>query len=289
MRRSGARGARARLAGALTGRSRLERVDVGGLEIAYRSAGSGPPLVLLHGVLVDSRSWQPQLEGLAADFTVIAWDAPGCGSSSDPPESFRLPDYADCVAGFAAALELKRPHVLGLSFGGGLALELYRRHPTLPRSLVLASAYAGWGGSLPPEVVRERLERGLRDADRPPEDVARDFVPGLLTDSAPEAMVEEVVALMVDFHPAGMRAMAHAFAEADLRDVLPSIAVPTLLLYGDDDVRSPLPVAEALHEQIPGSELVVMERVGHLSSIEAAERFNAEVGAFLAAAGAGQG
>ena len=112
MRGSGARRACARLACALTGRSRLDRVEVGGLEIAYRSSGSGPPLVLLHGVLTDSRQWRPQLEALAADFTVIAWDAPGCGASSDPPETFRLPDFADCLAGFTAALELERPHVL---------------------------------------------------------------------------------------------------------------------------------------------------------------------------------
>ena len=289
MRGSGARRACARLAGALTGRSRLDRVEVGGLEIAYRSSGSGPPLVLLHGALTDSRQWRPQLKDLAADFTVIAWDAPGCGASSDPPETFRLPDFADCLAGFAAALELERPHVLGLSFGGGLALELYRRHPGLPRSLVLASAYAGWAGSLPPEVVEERLERGLRDAARPPEEVARDFLPGLLTESAPEAMVEEVLAVMADFHPAGLRSMAHAFAEADLRDMLPSIAVPTLLLYGDADVRSPLFVAAALHEQIPGSKLVVMDGVPHLSNVEAPERFNAEVRAFLAAPAADPG
>src|SRR6266545_8232037 len=109
--------------------------------------------------LGDRREWRRQLEGLADDFTVTAWDAPGCGGSSDPPETFRLPDYADCLAGFIQALDLGRPHVGGLSWGGGLALELYRRHPQVPRSLVLASAYAGWAGSLPPEVVAERVER----------------------------------------------------------------------------------------------------------------------------------
>src|SRR6266511_3739056 len=137
----------------------MDHVEVGGLWVTYRQAGQGPPLVLLHGGLGDSREWRRQLEGLADDFTVTAWDAPGCGGSSDPPETFRLPDYADCLAGFIQALDLGRPHVGGLSWGGGLALELYRRHPQVPRSLVLASAYAGWAGSLPPEVVAERVER----------------------------------------------------------------------------------------------------------------------------------
>jgi pimeloyl-ACP methyl ester carboxylesterase len=136
----------------------MDRVEIGGLRIAFERAGDGPPLVLLHGVLGDSRDWRRQLEGLSDEFTVVAWDAPGCGESSDPdpPETFGADVYADCLAEFIEALELERPHVLGLSWGGGLALELYRRRPDLPRSLVLASAYAGWAGSLPPDEVARR-------------------------------------------------------------------------------------------------------------------------------------
>jgi pimeloyl-ACP methyl ester carboxylesterase len=93
--------------------------------------------------------------------------------------------------------------------------------------------------------------------------------------------IEEVVAIMSEFHPAGVRAMAPAFAEADLRDVLPRINVPTLLLYGDADRRSPLNVAEEFHARIPTSRLVVMHGVGHASNVEAAERFNTEVRSFL--------
>jgi hypothetical protein len=85
-----------------------------------------PPLVLLHGAVSDSREWRRQLDELSDEFTVMAWDAPGCGRSSDPPETFNLPDYADCLAAFIEEIGLVRPQVLGLSFGSGLALELYR-------------------------------------------------------------------------------------------------------------------------------------------------------------------
>jgi pimeloyl-ACP methyl ester carboxylesterase len=74
------------------------------------------------------------------------------------------------------------------------------------------------------------------------------------------------------FHPAGFRAMARASAEADLRDVLGRIDVPTLLLYGDRDVRAPLAVAEALHLAIPGSRLVFLPRVGYVSCVNAPQR-----------------
>src|SRR5438309_7386136 len=224
----------------------MNQVEIGGRRVAYQRAGTGPPLLLLHGFVGDSRDWRRQLEGLSDEFTVVAWDAPGCGRSSDPPETFRMPEYADCLAEFVEAIGLGRPHVLGLSFGGALALELFRRHPTIPKTLLLASAYAGWAGSLPAEVVEQRVQMVLREADLPSDQWVPGWLPGLLTESASQEMVEEVVAIMSDVRPAGRRATMHALAEADLRDVLGRIEIPTLLLYGDSDKRSPLIVAEDL-------------------------------------------
>src|SRR5204863_666816 len=99
----------------------VDEIEVEGLRIAYRRAGQGPPLVLLHGFVGDSREWRRQIEGLSDEFTVVAWDAPGAGGSSDPPDAFRLADYADCLAAFIDTLGLSRPHVAGVSFGGALA------------------------------------------------------------------------------------------------------------------------------------------------------------------------
>jgi pimeloyl-ACP methyl ester carboxylesterase len=264
----------------------LLEIQVGGLRIAYERAGDGPPLLLLHGYVGDGKgTWQRQLDALSDEFTVVAWDGPGAGKSSDPPESFRMTDYADCLAGFIEGLGLERPHVGGLSFGGGLAIELYRRHPTIARSLILASAYAGWAGSLPPEVVQQRLTQALSLADMPSERLVREVVPTMFSRSAPAVMIEDFARNMSAFHPVGFRTMALAVAEADLRDVLPLIAIPTLLLYGDEDVRAPLDVAEALHASIPGSKLAVLHGVGHISSVEGADRFNDEVRAFLRSVG----
>ncbi len=256
-------------------------VQVDGLRIAYRRAGAGPALVLLHGAFSDSREWRRQLEGLSDEFTVIAWDAPGFGQSSDPPASFRALDYARCLAGFIHSLRLQRPHLVGLSFGAVLALEFFRDYPTIPRCLVLASAYAGWAGSLPPEVVEQRLERTLRELDVPSMRWVPQFVREIFTESAPPGLIDEAIAIASEFHPAGMRTVAHAFARADLREVLPRIHVPTLLLYGDADQRSPLNVAEDLHARIPASKMVVLPGVGHQCNVEAPERFNAEVRNFI--------
>lgn len=262
-----------------------ESVEVSGRTIAFERRGQGPPLVLLHGACGDSRDWRLQLEGLSDAFTVIAWDAPGCGRSWDPPEDYGLAGYADCLAEFVGVLGLERPHLLGLSFGSGLALELFRRHPGLPRTLVLASAYAGWAGSLGRREAEERRQWGLHSAERPRDEFVDDFCDTLFTPSTPPEVVDETIAVLRDFRPAGLRAMANAFADADLRDFLPEIDVPTLLLYGDADKRSPVAVGEDLHARIPGSKLVVLAGPGHVANIEAPELFNDEVRSFLQRAG----
>jgi pimeloyl-ACP methyl ester carboxylesterase len=260
----------------------MDSIEVEGLRIAFQRAGQGQPIVLLHGGPTDSREWRRQLDGLSDEFTVVAWDMPGCGRSSDPPDQFRTRDYAECLAAFIEGLGLERPHLVGLSFGSGLALELYRWYPMIPRTLVLASAYAGWAGSLPPEVVEQRRQHMLRLLDLPPEQFARQWIPTLLTDQAPPELLEELTEILSEFRPAGQRALLRAgFAEHDLREVLPRIAVPTLLLYGAKDVRSPSSVADDMQAGIPGSELVVIPGVGHLIDMEAPGRFNAEVRGFL--------
>jgi pimeloyl-ACP methyl ester carboxylesterase len=174
----------------------METVDVDGLRIAYERAGTGPAVVLLQGFVADgSTTWRPQIDALSDEFTVVAWDAPGAGGSSNPPESFGMAGYADCLAGFVAGIGLRKPFIVGLSFGGALAIEFCRRHP------------------------------------------------------------------------ACFRAMARASAE-DLRDALPHVKAPTLLVYGDRDVRAPLDVARHLHSAITNSRLV-LPGVGHVCNAEA--------------------
>lgn len=259
----------------------MAMIEVDGLRIAYERAGDGPPLLLLHGYVGDGpTTWRRQIEGLSDEFTVVAWDAPGVGRSSDPPERFGMAGYADCLAGFLDKLGLEKPHVAGLSFGGALALELYRRHSAIPMTLILASAYAGWAGSLPADVVEQRLHQALVVASLSPDEFVRALLPTMFSDATPPESVDEFGATMLAFHPVGFRAMARASAES-LRDVLPHIKVPTLLVYGDNDVRAPLTVAEDLHEAISGSTLVVLPDSGHLCNIEAPEEFNRAVRSFL--------
>ena len=267
----------------------MEAVVVDGHQIAFIQAGQGLPVILLGGFVGDAvATWHSQIEALSDTNAVLAWDAPGSGVSSDVPESFRLPDYADCLAGLVSRLELERLVVVGLSFGGALALEFFRRHHGLVRGLFLAGAYAGWAGSLPPDMVRSRLEASLKASQLPPEEFAATLLPSMFSAAAPADRVEEFAAGVVRaFRPAGFRTMAAASAEADLRDVLPQVGVPTVVLHAAHDVRSPRYVAEALHAGIPNSRLVELSGAGHVSCVEAAEQFTAEVRTFLRRFGRG--
>jgi pimeloyl-ACP methyl ester carboxylesterase len=89
-----------------------------------------PALLLLHGFLCDSGCWRRQFSGLSDRFTVIAWDAPGAGLSSDPPNPFTTASYSQSLAGFLDAIGIERAHILGLSWGGILAHEFYRCMPS---------------------------------------------------------------------------------------------------------------------------------------------------------------
>lgn len=259
----------------------MKEVEVARHRVAYREKGQGPSLVLLHGWPLDSREWRRQLEGLSDEFRVVAWDAPGAGRSSDPPETSRLPDWADWLAEFIDVLNLGPVHVAGLSWGGALALELFRRHPDVVRALILVSAYAGWAGSLPADIVEQRLQLMRRNSKRPPEEWAINLIDTLLTEGAEAGLADELEAMIADFHPSATRTALGALAEADLSNMLAGVNVPTLLLYGERDVRSPQEVWGPIHTQIPDSRLAVIPDVGHMVNMQQAKRCNAEIRAFV--------
>ncbi len=254
--------------------------EINGLHIAYERAGEGPPLVLLHGFIIDGRVWRTQMQDLSRDFDCIAWDAPGCGQSLDPGENFSMTKYADCLTGLLESAGVSSAHVVGQSWGGTLAMELYRRHQPRVSSLILVDTYAGWTGSLGKEAAAQRLARCLRESEMPADKWIPQWVPDAFSNGAPRALLDEYALIMSDFHPVGFRAMSRNVAP-DFRQVLPLIDVPTLLIWGDDDKRSPLSVAHQFREAIPGANLVVIPNAGHMSNMEQPEQFNAEVRAFL--------
>jgi pimeloyl-ACP methyl ester carboxylesterase len=258
---------------------------VNGLRIVYERAGAGPPLVLVHGAGDDGRVWQPQFAALASEFTVVAWDEPGAGRSDDLPEGFALADYAHCLAALIDALGLGPAHVAGLSWGGTVVLELYRRYPEHVRTLILADTYAGWKGSLPAAEVRLRVE-GVSAILASGE---RFDPPGLFAGEPPAEFASLLVEMAGARRPASFAVQVAVMAETDQRALLPAITVPTLLIWGDADSRSPLTVARQFADAIPGAELVVLPGAGHVSNLERPRAFADAIRRFCRDPPPGQG
>ena len=257
----------------------VEVVRADGLDIACRRVGEGPPVVFVHGAGDDGRVWQPQLAALADEFTVVAWDEPGAGLSTDVPADFGLADYANCLAALIEALALGPAHVAGLSWGGTVVQELYRHHPALVATLILVDTYAGWKGSLPEEEVRARVAGARRMLAAP----AEEFDPtlrGLFAGAPPAEFVPLLEAMGAAVRRDALRTQLLVMAEADQRDLLSRIAVPTLLIWGELDARSPLSVAHQFEQAIPDATLVVIPGSGHVSNLEKPEQFNEAVRQF---------
>jgi pimeloyl-ACP methyl ester carboxylesterase len=235
--------------------------------------------VFAHGAAQDSRVWQPQLAALADSCTVVAWDEPGAGRSSDVPAEFGLADYARCLAALIEALQLGPAHLAGLSWGGTVVQELYRHRPELVATVILVDIYAGWKGSLPEDEVRARVAGAEEMFDAPP-DKFDPTLPGLFAGDPPSEFLPLLEEMASDVRPQSMRNALLVMAEADQRDLLSRIVVPTLLIRGELDARSPLSVARQFEEAIPNTKLAVIPGAGHVSNLERPAQFNEAVREF---------
>lgn len=257
-------------------------VTVNGLKLHYEASGQGDTtLVCLHGISSNSRSWRHQLAGLGERYRVIAWDAPGYGRSDDPPGPFAMSYFADRLAGLLEALGLEKAVIVGLSMGGVVAQEFYRRHASKVSTLVLADTNTG-GGARPAQERQTQLDARLKAIENmTPAEMGRQRAPNLLSPGASPELIREVEAMISEIHPLGFRYAAIALDSADTREVLPNITVPTLVLWGDQDTVTPLTEAQALHAAIPGAQFEVIPGAGHLSNLEQPAIFNQNLSAFL--------
>lgn len=254
-----------------------------GVRVAYRRAGSGPILLMLHGIGGGSAQWRPQLDGLADEFTVIAWDTPGYGDSDDPAGDWSMADYAERLAELLERLTPDPVHILGQSWGGVLAQEFYRKHADRVRSLILSDTFPG--DMARPEAERTASLQGRLNAvaTMTPAEMARARLPQLVPVDTPDAIKQEIEAMLAAIHPAGYRQAAIALHHSDERDVLSSIDVPTLVIAGEHDHVVPLMLSQQLVDGISGAHLEVIADTGHLSNLEKADEYNAIVRGFLRA------
>lgn len=253
-----------------------------GLELAYDDAGSGIPLLMIHGWPHDRTLWSGQLRGLSSHARCIAPDLRGFGGSS-VLEPYTIDQYADDLVAFLDVLDIERAVVCGLSMGGYIAFNLLRRYRSRVRALVLADTRA----TADTDTVRENRSRliALIEEHGIVALAAHQLRPtlGRSTFEQRPQLVEIVRRMMASAPPAGaigaLRAMA---ARADSADLLATIDVPTLVVGGAEDSFTPPDELRALAAAIPRCRFELLERCGHVSAVERPAAFNHVVGEFLA-------
>jgi 3-oxoadipate enol-lactonase len=253
--------------------------------IAYTdTGGDGPAIALVHGFPFSSSMWEPQIEALKDQFRVIAPDLKGFGSSDAPddPSAYSMGSYADELATVLRDASVDRAVLCGLSMGGYICFELWRRQRAAVDALILADTRAE---ADPPEGVEKRTSQQGQVAAEGIGGIVDALSSGPLLSETTRADKPDVVArarALMDQPAAGYIGALEAMkTRPDSSGDLSSIDVPCLVIVGEQDTLTPPEVARNLHENIGGSELVVIPEAGHLSNIESPQAFNAAMLEFL--------
>jgi 3-oxoadipate enol-lactonase len=258
--------------------------DSAGVRIAYEVVGSGPPLVLAHGLGYARWGWEPVVPELAEEFTVLLFDNRGIGGSDIPEGPYSAGAMAADVMAVMDAVGIERAHLVGTSLGGMVAQEAAIRWPDRVDRLVLACTTPGGGRAFP---LPERTLRLIAEAPLlAPEVALRQFVENALAEQTvaerPE-LVQRIYEKRLEFppDPAGWQAQAAAGMTHDAFSRLHEIRASTLILHGTEDGVVDSRNAAVLEGEIPGARVVMFPGTGHLFFWEEPERFVEVVRAFL--------
>jgi pimeloyl-ACP methyl ester carboxylesterase len=238
----------------------------GNPRIAVAVEGRGPLLLFLHGIGGNRNHWQHQIAFFSRQgFRAAAWDARGYGDSEDYEGALRFGDFTSDILRTLDFFSEQRAHLVGLSMGGRIARNFALAHPRRVRSLTLANTSPGFDALSAEEVLRFVEERRNRTAGS---------TSRLLGSAARTGAHEALLASFHALHNDSYRKTLEASVAQDRNAPLEKLAVPTLVITGDEDRVYPLELTQLMARRIPGAKLVVLEACGHLSNLEQPERFN---------------
>ncbi len=258
----------------------MSYLTVNNTQLYYEKRGSGPPLLLLHGLGSSARDWELQIDAFAPNYRVIVVDMRGHGRSDKPPGPYSVPLFAEDVAAFMRALNLAPAHVVGLSMGGMIAFQLAVDAPELLKSLVIINS----SSELIPRNWAEKKDlftrlliahlMGMRKMG--------DFLGKRLF---PEARQDELRRIFIERWAQNDKraylASFHALTGWSVTERLGEIQCPTLIVAGEMDFF-PLSFKQAYTAKIPRAELIVIQNSRHATPVDQPEKFNAALKTFLA-------
>lgn len=249
-------------------------IDIDGLNIEYTEQGEGTPVLMLHGWGSSFEFYKGIMDNLCDRCRVVAVNFPGCAGSDIMPKPWTLEDYCDFVLKFMKAVKLENPILIGHSHGGRVILKMAAEKMLNPPKIVLLDS----AGLIPKKSVKQKLRaksfKAIKRALTLP--VIKNYSGNLLEkarnhfgsadyNAAPQVLRETLVSLV----------------NTDLRDIIPNIACPTLLIWGDKDTATPLSDAKIIEGLIKDSGLCVFENAGHFAFFEQQARTIAILNSFI--------
>lgn len=249
-------------------------IEIKGLKTEYTECGEGIPVLLLHGWGSSFDVYKGIIASLKDRCRLVAVNFPGCGQSETMKEPWCLEDYCDFCLEFMEKLNLKDPILMGHSHGGRVVLKLTAEKMVNPPKIVLLDS----AGLIPKKNFKQKCRaksfKAIKRVLTLP--VIKNYSEGLLQkarnhygsadyNAAPEVLRKTLVSLV----------------NTDIRDILPNISCPSLLIWGDKDTATPLEDAKTIESLIPDAGLCVLEGTGHYSFCEKPYEAQAILNSFI--------
>lgn len=244
-----------------------------GLRLAYRVDGpaEAPTLVMVNSLGTDLRMWDPQIAQLSRSLRVVRFDNRGHGASAVPTEAYTIERLGHDLLALFNVLQIEQAHICGLSLGGMVALWFAATYPERVTSAVFANTAARIGTA---EVWSARIDAvrmggmgAIRDA------VLARFLSESFRRKHPTT-AQKIGEMIAATNPSGYMEACAALRDADLRDRVAAIHIPSLIIASTLDESTPPEQARELHSSITGSTLVIFSEVAHLSNVEMPEKFS---------------
>lgn len=250
--------------------------------VAVEHAGTGELVLFMHGIGGNRRNWEDQIPAFAKHYHAAAWDARGYGDSDDYEGPLNFGSYADDVVRVIDYFGARKAHIVGLSMGGRIAMDLVSRYPDRVATLTLCDTHKGFAG------FSDEKKRAFIDSrktplisGKEPKDIAGPVAKTLVGPNASKDAYDKLVDSMTRLHKESYIKSIEATVMMDVRNDLGSIKVPTHVVVGSEDKLTNVDMAKEITAEIPGAVLTVIDDAGHLSNIEKPEEFNAAVLGFI--------
>jgi len=257
-------------------------ITVNGISVHYTLEGpaSGPVITMSNSLASNLSMWEPQMPVLTSRYRVLRYDTRGHGGTEATAGPYSLDELSEDVRALLRALGITRTHFIGLSMGGMIGQIIAIKYPQMLQSLVLCDTMSRVPTEAKPmwdDRIHTAETGGMEPLVEPT--LARWFTEPFRQKGSP--VLDQVRTMIRSTPPRGYTGCCHAIAALNLTDHLIAITLPTLIIVGEDDPATPVAASHVIHEQIRGSELVILKSAAHLSNLEQPEAFNQALTAFL--------